>query len=45
MKRGWSESECHRFQQSGKNDVQFKWRVLCSEVSPEDTASIVKTIE
>lgn len=45
MQRGWSEAECRKFVQSGKRDVQFKWRVLCAEARAEDNAAIIKTIE
>lgn len=45
MQRGWSEAECRRFVQSGKRDVQFKWRVLCAEPVGEDTTAITKIIE
>ena len=45
MQRGWSEAECRKFVQSGKRDVQFKWRVLCAEARAEDNAVIIKTIE
>lgn len=45
MQRGWSEEECRKFVQSGKRDVQFKWRVLCAEAKAEDKTAIIKTIE
>jgi hypothetical protein len=45
MQRGWAEAECRKFVQSGKRDVQFKWRVLCAEARMEDNAAIIKTIE
>ena len=45
MQRGWSEAECRRFVQSGKRDVQFKWRVLCAESVVEDAAAVTKIIE
>lgn len=45
MRRGWAEEECRRFMQMGKRDIQYKWRVLCSEPQAEDIAAVIKTIE
>jgi hypothetical protein len=45
MQHGWAEAECRKFVQSGKRDVQFKWRVLCAEAMAEDNTAIIKTIE
>ena len=45
MKPGWAENECRRFMQAGKRDVQFKWRILCPELSREDIESVAEFIE
>ncbi|MBI4430474.1 MAG: GH3 auxin-responsive promoter family protein [Candidatus Omnitrophica bacterium] len=45
MRKGWFDDECRRSMEMGKRDIQFKWRILCSEASPEDCAAITKTIE
>ncbi|NMG06533.1 GH3 auxin-responsive promoter family protein [Brasilonema sp. UFV-L1] len=45
MQSGWSEAELHRFVASGKRDVQYKWKILRSQLSPEDRQAIAITID
>ncbi len=45
MRCGWAEAEYRKFMESGKRDIQYKWRILCPEASVEDTKAIVKTVE
>ena len=45
MRHGWTEIECRKFVQAGKRDIQFKWRILCAELSREDIESVTEFIE
>ncbi len=45
MRQGWADEVRRKFIQSGKRDVQYKWRVLCSEPDAQDADFILKTIE
>ncbi len=45
MRKGWADEVRRKFIQSGKRDVQYKWRVLCSESDAQDADFILKTIE
>ena len=45
MARGWADAALRRHVAAGKRDTQYKWRILCSEQSPESLKAIVSTIE
>jgi hypothetical protein len=44
MRNGWAEAERERFFRSGKRDVQFKWKVLVPEPSPDDSRHVIATV-
>ncbi|HEY0005675.1 MAG TPA: GH3 auxin-responsive promoter family protein [Pyrinomonadaceae bacterium] len=45
MARGWANAERRRAVEGGKRDAQYKWRILCQEVQPEDARAVVRSIE
>ena len=45
MSRGWADAALRRHVAAGKRDTQYKWRILCSEQSPENLQAIASTIE
>jgi hypothetical protein len=45
MAQGWADAALRRHVAAGKRDTQYKWRILCSEQSPENLKAIVSTIE
>lgn len=45
MHPGWFEAESRREAANSKRDVQYKWKILCHQPSPEDQEAIITTIE